>query len=470
MNNQTIYWVWIQQVIGYSSHKISKITENYSFPEDFYHAAFEEKLRVGRFNADETKRLKNMSLEMAANIVQQCKRSDITIIGYGDELYPESLRNIYAPPAVIYLRGQPESLTKTLNIAVVGTRSATTYGKEHAYTMAYEFAKSGVCVVSGGALGIDTQAHKGVVAAGGMTVCVLGGGHDCGYLKEYNYLKRSIAVNGAVISEYPPSMKPSRYTFPQRNRIISGLSKGVVVVEAGKSSGSLITVNFALEQGKDIFAIPGDVSNPYSDGVNGLIRSGAKPVATAADVLEEYIDPDTKQFINLGESHITGNTGKNPEEIAVQMNFDQYIDMTLHEMNETNSDGLDQKSKTKLVQRALKSPPGNSDETRRDTKPPKKSRRVTKTDKHVDRCEKDKIVAVSENNAQKEKSEIVEDIPEDISENAVKMLTALSDGALHIDAVAEKTGLPISAVHAAATELEMNDLVEPLEGRRYKRK
>ncbi len=171
----------------------------------------------------------------------------------------------------------------------MGTRKATATGVATARSFAFELAKQGTVVVSGGALGIDTAAHKGALQAGGKTVCVLGCGIDYNYLMGNASLREAIALSGAVISEYPPNTQAVNSNFPIRNRIISGLTLGTLVVEAAGKSGSLITAQYALEQGRDVFAVPAGIYSPVSQGVNGLIKSGAKPVSNAGEILEEYL-------------------------------------------------------------------------------------------------------------------------------------------------------------------------------------
>ena len=173
---------------------------------------------------------------------------------------------------------------------MVGTRDATISGKKIAFSLSYQLARAGTIVISGGARGIDTAAHKGALQAQGKTVCVLGCGLDYPYLMENAGLRDWIAESGAVISEYPPDMPGSKAAFPIRNRIISGLSCGVLVVEAAAKSGSLITADLALEQGRDVFAVPCGIDNPVSRGVNTLIKNGAVPVSSAAELLEQYLD------------------------------------------------------------------------------------------------------------------------------------------------------------------------------------
>ena len=208
-------------------------------------------------------------------------------INSGD--YPERLRNIYDPPKKLYVLGNFKIL-KEKAIAIVGSRKATEYGKKVAFQISQELTKENINIVSGLAIGIDTYAHLGAISIQNQasTIAVLGSGIDEIYPKENTELARKIIqTGGCIVSEYPLGTKPNKINFPQRNRIISGLSEGVVVVEASEKSGSLITAEFGIEQGKEIFAVPGNIDNPLNRGTNKLIQDGAKMVLSSKDILEE---------------------------------------------------------------------------------------------------------------------------------------------------------------------------------------
>ncbi len=222
------------------------------------------------------------------------KIEEITI---NSKEYPEKLRNIYDAPQKIYVLGNKQ-LLKRLGIAVVGARKATMYGKKIAYKISGELAENGINIISGLAVGIDTCAHLGAIQAQnsknikenlniGKTIAVLGSGIDNIYPKENTELaRRIIKTGGCIISEYPLGSKPERLHFPQRNRIMSALSDGILVVEASKSSGSLITAEFALEQGKEVFSIPGDITREQSQGCNELIKDGAIIITSTQEILD----------------------------------------------------------------------------------------------------------------------------------------------------------------------------------------
>ncbi|MDX1776326.1 MAG: DNA-processing protein DprA, partial [Desulfobulbales bacterium] len=204
-----------------------------------------------------------------------------------DPLYPFLLKNIHDPPLVLYVLGDPELLTGR-GVAIVGSRAATHYGRSIAEKMAAGLSRQGLTIISGMALGIDTAAHAGTLAAQGKTIAVLGCGLDIIYPPSNRKLYRDIASSGAVVSEYPLGTIPDNFRFPARNRIISGLSLGVVVVEAAKRSGSLITASHALEQGREVFAVPGRIDSAKSAGAHSLLQQGAKLVHSVNDIVEEF--------------------------------------------------------------------------------------------------------------------------------------------------------------------------------------
>jgi DNA processing protein len=218
--------------------------------------------------------------------IELCRRNQVQILSDEHDAYPRLLRDLPDPPSILFVRGHIIP-ADALAIAIVGSRHATHYGLAQAERLAASLARAGLTVVSGLARGIDSAAHRGALAAGGRTIAVLASGVLNVYPPENQELAEQIAAHGAVISESPPRFEPLAGMFPQRNRIISGLSLGVVVVEASTRSGALITARHAMEQGRDVFAVPGPVTSRMSHGCHRLIRDGAKLVETVDDVLEE---------------------------------------------------------------------------------------------------------------------------------------------------------------------------------------
>jgi DNA processing protein len=208
------------------------------------------------------------------------------VVSRGAADYPPLLAELHDPPARLYLRGGSAEILTRPAAAVVGARSCSAYGAQVARALAREIAAAGAVVVSGLARGIDGEAHRGALAAGGLTVAVLGCGIDRDYPNAHRQLARRVAESGAVVSEYPPGVEPAPWRFPARNRIIAGLAGATVVVEARERSGALITADFALELGREVFAVPGEITSVLSKGTNDLIRQGATPLLASEDVLE----------------------------------------------------------------------------------------------------------------------------------------------------------------------------------------
>jgi DNA processing protein len=218
--------------------------------------------------------------------LEKAWENGVSLITWDSDAYPQLLREIHNPPIVLYVKGRPEILSHP-GIALVGSRAATSYGKKTAENLASNLAGYEITVISGMALGIDAAAHRGALSAGGTTVAVLGCGPNIIYPPQNRSLYEEIVERGAVVSEYPLDTQPENFRFPARNRIISGLSLGVVVVEAAQRSGSLITAEMALEQGREVFAVPGRIDSLKSAGCHRLLQEGAKLVRSVEDILSE---------------------------------------------------------------------------------------------------------------------------------------------------------------------------------------
>ncbi len=234
-------------------------------------------------------------------IAEKYEKLNIKAITLKDKNYPEKLKEIYNPPFVLYVKGElPDN---DLTIAVVGARKCTDYGRRATSDITAGLAKAGVVVVSGLALGLDTEAHKATVREEGITVAVLANGLDMIYPASNNALAIEILKNGAIISEQPIGMPALKQNFPARNRIISGLADGVVITEAGEHSGTLHTANFALEQNRNVYAVPGPIYNEMAVGPNNLIKNGAKPVSSAQDILDDFgIESETQNNVPENEN------------------------------------------------------------------------------------------------------------------------------------------------------------------------
>lgn len=281
-------WIWMQRALGIGSSKVKQVLSCFGDAFSFCRAGEREWRLCGLFSPRDLDRIQQTSCREAEQIYVRCREVGQWVLPYSSPDYPQLLRELDNPPCVLYGKGSFPDFSRYLSIAIVGTRSATPYGISAAEDLSFGLAKTGVIVVSGGALGIDSAAHKGALRAGGITVAVLACGINSSYLQENASLRHAISQNGSLVSEYPPDTPAASWQFPVRNRIISGLAKGTVVIEAGVKSGSLITAHLALEQGRDVFAVPGNVSSSVSCGSNRLIQNGAKMVTCMGDILEEY--------------------------------------------------------------------------------------------------------------------------------------------------------------------------------------
>lgn len=282
------YWVWLSEVRGLTNRSKLLLLDHFGTPESVYYADEDEYRLVGGLEPRQLALLADKSTENADRILGACSRLGLRLLTMQDADYPVRLRNIFEPPCLLYVKGQLPVIDEEVAVAMVGTRKATPYGVEAAEKIAYGLCRQGAVVVSGAAAGIDSAAHRGALRAGGRTIAVLGSGIDVVYPAENEWLYRDIAASGALVSEYPPGAAAEGWHFPVRNRIISGLSLAVVVVEAPEKSGALITANTALEQGRDVFAVPGPINAASSRGCNQLIRDGAGLVMEAWDVLGTY--------------------------------------------------------------------------------------------------------------------------------------------------------------------------------------
>lgn len=375
------YWIWLSSVFS-SGKKLNLILNSFASPEEAYFAGEKQYRMTGGFSNEDIAKLSSKDLTKAEKIISDADKKGVSVISYEDPLYPEQLRNIYDPPAVLYCRGNmPETKNKLL-IGLVGTRKASLYGLNIARALGYRLSKAGILTVSGMAKGVDAAVSQGALEADAEMIAVLGCGPDVCYPAENRELYENIIYNGAVISEYPPGTEPAVYRFPARNRIISGISRGVVVVEAPDRSGALITAGDALEQGRDVFAVPGNIDAQGSAGCNRLISDGeAKPIFSVMDIVCEYIHEFTDLSLEEAEKSLWAPS--------------------VHSRGKSNGKKL----------------------TEAKTKPAK-------------------------------------------DEDAV--ISALKNGILRIDEIAEISGMPVQTILAKLTVYEIEGRTEQLSGNRYK--
>ena len=285
--------MWLSLIKGLGSRKKLELLQEYGNPKKIYNLTESELLRVRGIGKELAKKILDKNIkEKIYKHIKYMQKYKIDIININDKKYPQILKQIYDPPISLYIKGNIEILNEK-NIAIVGCRNSSKYGEEAAKYFAYNLSAKGINIISGLARGIDTYAHIGNLGAMmhngndicGKTIAVVGNGIDIIYPKENKYLEEKIIKSGGcIISEYPLGTKPEKFNFPARNRIISGLSKGVLVIEARAKSGTLITIDFALQQGRDVYVVPGNINSVNSVGTNDLIKQGAKLVTRVEEI------------------------------------------------------------------------------------------------------------------------------------------------------------------------------------------
>lgn len=411
--DKNIFWIWLQCCLGVDNPRIHRIFEIFEDAYQIYNANENELKISGVFIDKEILKLTDKNLDTAKKIYNKCFLHGYNIFSLQDENYPERLRKIPTPPVVIYVKGRiPDG--NRLFAAIVGTRHSSIMGRKTAFSIAYDLAKSGAVVVSGGAMGIDTQSHLGAIQAGGETVCVLGCGINYDYLPTLENMRNEISKHGALISEYPPDYPPTKYTFPKRNRIISGMSDCTVVVEAGKTSGALITAKEAVKQHRTVFAVPGSIESQSTTGSNLLIQEGAKTLLSAENIIDWYNSKNQKD---------------NNEKISET------------EINPDSIEKIRKKSEKKKI--------------------------LPTTEKNPEvRSLSHKQTVKTEKNEKKENK-----IPDGLlTENALALYHTISETPIHVNDIKLATGLKINDILSALTELEMNDLIVVHPGKRYTKK
>ena len=347
------YWIWLSSLPGLRKETARRLTEEYGSPRDVYFAPQRETDLAPYLRESEKRALRSKELSHAHETAEKCEKLGIRVVALWDAVFPQRLSNIPEPPLVLYVRGTLPPVDDEPVVGIAGTRRCSAYGAVTAGKLAADFARCGGTVVSGLAKGIDAAAAEGALNAGGKVIGVSGCGIDTVYPRENESLFTRVAENGAVVSEYPPGAPPARQNFPARNRIISGLSLGVVIVEAPEGSGALITADWALQQGRDVFAVPGNVDRPTFAGSNRLIGEGAKLISCAEDLLEEYLPlfperlqpPETSEIGGISppvsaksEDFSVGSAKKSVDKSGNA----EYIDLSMSRME------LDENEKTVL--------------------------------------------------------------------------------------------------------------------------
>ncbi len=288
--DKIIYWIWLSLACSPSGSTFGKLIKEFDDARDIYLAEGKRISSIIGYRNSDRSSLENKSLERAEEIYRFCKKHLVGLLPYYDEKYPDLLRQIDNPPVLLYYRGKLPDFDKCFTVATVGTRNISDYGRKNAFNISYDLASAGATVVSGMATGIDGVAMAGALAAGGSTVAVIGSGIDICYPPQHLRLAREIVKSGCVLTEYAPGTPPNKLNFPKRNRIISGLSRATMVFEGPERSGALITARCAKEQGRTVYALPGNVGSTNSQLSNLLIKNGAKMCTAAEDILNDFVD------------------------------------------------------------------------------------------------------------------------------------------------------------------------------------
>lgn len=289
--SEQVYWIWLALKLNNQNSVFQRLLDIFNnSPYEIYRADEKALKRADYLSELQRKSLLDKNIDEAVSIYNYCKWNRVGVLNYCDSMYPDSLKAMKNPPMILYYLGNLPNLNNKVCVSVVGTRKMTEYGMRSCYKLAYELASAGAVVISGMALGIDSIAHVGAIAARGTTIAVLGCGIDVIYPKQHRTLRKYICQYGAVITAYHPSSPAYKNHFPERNAIISALSEGTLVVEAPKNSGALITADHAAEQSRTVYALPGSIEEPMSEGPNYLIKNGAVAITEARDILHYYFE------------------------------------------------------------------------------------------------------------------------------------------------------------------------------------
>ncbi len=287
MQNEKAAWLWAASALGCAAPNAGEVLREFSDVWDLVEASRREDLSAF-FTRAQLAALHESQPEDYIARLDDCKRHKVDVITWADEDYPALLRTIASPPPVLYYRGDPSIANRCFTFAIVGTRRPSAYGVEATANIAKDMARAGVALVSGLATGLDSESHKAALREGAPTIACIAFGHDQCYPAQNRKLKEMIEKSGLVLSEYPPGMPALRNHFLERNRLIAGLSRGICVAEARNRSGTMNTVSAALAAGRDVFSVPGSIFSPLSEGTNRLLKEGAIPALSGADILEWY--------------------------------------------------------------------------------------------------------------------------------------------------------------------------------------
>lgn len=407
------YWAWLSAKADMRPKTRYRLVEAFGDPEKVYFADEKQLMEKCELTDAERAHISDKSLDRAEEILEICTNCGYGILTIGDAAYPKRLANIYDPPIVLYTRGRLPAVDEQACIALVGTRDASPYGIKIGRGLGYEITRGGGLVVTGLAAGVDSASAEGALRAGGSCIGVLGCAIDDVYPRNNNILYDDVALVGALVSEYPPGTPGRGSFFPERNRIISGLSVGVAVIEAPEGSGALITASRALDQGREVFAVPGNVDAPKCRGSNQLIREGAMLATCGWDILSEFEKqfPDKLQKPDLRRKPDLDSMPARPEPRREK-----------REKPETGEDFA------KLREPTVR--------------------------KKVDKPEKREYIDLKEQ-------------LKGLNDSQLKIVGAMDENAKHVDDIIDSTGLPASTVLSELTVLQIKGFVIQQPGKRF---
>lgn len=415
----TNYWLWLATRRGMDSEGMQRVLDSFGTPERAYYASSAE-LEGLPLRPSQRVGLLDKSMDAVNDILLTCAQQDIRIVTFQDARYPDRLRSIPDPPMVLYMKGRDISFDEEVAIGVVGSRTPTSYGVRYAGKFGLELANAGAVVVSGIAEGLDSCALRGAMKAGGTVVSVLAGGVDVIFPRENYRLFEDVQATGALISEYPPGTPPLAAHFLRRNRILSGLCLGVLAVECRPVGGTMSTVNHALEQGREVFAVPGSLDSPMSAGTNRLIQDGAKLVTCGRDILEEY----WTQF---------------PAKLSLYGKMD------------------DKTAEARLVDIQLPERAAKHDRPPKADKPPKPEKGPKPEPTHQPSPPEKPRREVVPRREQKHR----------FTDDELALLSAVSQDSLTAEQLVELTGIPAKRVLSALTMLQVQGAMEEQPGKRF---
>ena len=288
--NDKIYWIWLSLACAPGTATFPRLIEKYKSAREIYNADIKDLVKCIDPRSSDRTRLSNKSLDRANEIFEFCTKKKVGILSYDDVFFPNMLKAIQSPPVILYYRGVLPNFNNGFYVSVVGTRSISDYGRKNAFKISYDLSCAGATIVSGMAMGIDGIAHAAALEADKATVAVLGSGIDVCYPGQHLVLARNIVKHGCIITEFAPGTPPAKNNFPVRNRIISGLSVATVVIEGQEKSGARITAAYAKDQGRTVYALPGNIESKNSEITNVLLKNGARIITSADDLVRDYQD------------------------------------------------------------------------------------------------------------------------------------------------------------------------------------